>query len=155
MRRAISIVLIALLGTAVVVSPAGAAKKKKSLKVTMSQLTMIDCTVPPDQVRVAMAFDATVKRRNAKLPGRITVNYKLTNPQTGEVKIAETLTLKPKEYFNIGTPVGVTVGSQWQFDGSFTYKSTINGRRQTSATAFTLTIPTNEELAAQGVKACV
>lgn len=154
MRRIISITALALLAVALVAAPAGAAKKSKKLTVSMATFLYPECTVAPDQVRAAVGFDAKVKRKNAKLPGRITVNYKLTAPDTGEVKVAEKVVLKPKDYINIGSFNGFTVGSKWNFDGSFTFKSTINGKRVTSKAAFEITIPTNEELAADGIKAC-
>ena len=100
-------------------------------------------------------FEAKVKRKNVKLPSRITVTYKVTDPATGQVRIAENVTLKPKDYINIGSFIGYTVGSSVQFDGAFTYKSTVNGRRYTAKNSQTITMPTNDELVAGGVKACV
>lgn len=155
MRRIVPITVLAVMVAALVAAPAGAAKKTKKLSVSMSAGTVPDCTVAPDRVRMAIVFDAKVKAKNVKLPSRISVSYKVTNPQTGEISVAETVTLKPKDYFDFGTFRGYTVGSQWQFDGSFSYKSTATGKRVTSKTSMPMTVPTNEELAAESVPSCV
>lgn len=154
MRR-LSFVLVIAIAAVHLALPAGAVAAKRSLSVKVTPIMAVDCTVPPDQVRVAMGFEAKVKRKNARRPGRITVNYKMTDPATGEVKIAEKVTLKPTKYLNFGSFVGYTAGSTMQFDGSFTFKNTLTGRRVTSKTSTTMQIPTNEELVASGITSCV
>lgn len=154
MRRLSYLVILAI-AAAHFALPASAVAAKRSLKVTVTPVMLVDCTVPPDQVRVGIGFEAKVKRKNVKRPSRITVSYKITDPATGEVKVAEKVTLKPTKYMNLGSFVGYTAGSTMLFDGSFTYKSTLNGKRVTSRTSEQIVMPTNEELAPAGIVGCV
>lgn len=154
--RVLLTVFAVALSSMLVSAPVGVAKTKtKRLSVRVTTITAADCTVAPDQVRIVFGFEAKVKRKNVKAPSRITVSYKITDPATGVVRVSERVTLKPPDYLNFGTPAGYTVGSVVQFDGSFTYKSTINGKRITATNSHTITMPTNDELAAGGVKPCV
>lgn len=153
MSRAVKTAVLAVLATGLMTAPAHAAKK--SLRVSVSYMTFADCSVAPDKVRMGIGFEAKVKAKNTKKPGKITVSYKLTNPQTGEVRVAESLTLKPNDYANVGTFLGFTVGSQWTFDGSFSYKSSVTGKTVTNKTSQSLTIYSNDELSKMGVPSCV
>ncbi|MBI4898646.1 MAG: hypothetical protein HY827_09825 [Actinobacteria bacterium] len=153
MNRAVKTAALALLATGLMTAPASAAKK--SLRVSVNYFSVADCSVAPDKVRMAVGFEAKVKAKNAKKPSKINVSYKLTNPQTGEVRVAESLTLKPNDYVNIGTFLGYTAGAQWSFDGSFTYKSSVTGKTVTSKTSQMLTVYTNDELSKLGVPSCV
>lgn len=151
-KAALCVVMLAVFAA----TPAAeAASKAKRLSVKMSSFPAPDCTVAPDKVRMAIGFEAKVKRKNVKLPSRITVTYKITDTATAQVRVAENVTLKPKDYVDIGSFIGYTVGSSAQFDASFTYKSTVNGRRYTAKNSQAITIPTNDELVAGGIKACV
>jgi hypothetical protein len=155
MRRIVWIAVFTSLVVALIVAPAGAAAKAKKLSVTMFTGPFPECSVAPDKVRMAIAFQAKVKAKNVKLPSRITVAYKISNPQTGEIKVAENVTLKPKDYFDLGAFLGYTVGSQWQLDASFTFKNTATGKSVTSKNSMSLTVPTNDELTAGGITSCV
>lgn len=153
MKRVFVTASLAALAVALMAAPASAAKK--SLRVSLNFITFADCSVAPDKVRMAVAFEATVKAKKVKKPSKITVAYKLTDPATGVIKVEETRTLKPDDYFNVGTFLGYTVGSKWTFDGTFSYKSTVTGKRISSTTSQPITAYTNEELAALGVPSCV
>src|ERR1035437_10193808 len=98
MRRIVWIAVFTSLVVALIVAPAGAAAKTKKLSVSMFSGPVPDCTVAPDKVRMAIVFHAKVTAKNVKLPSRITLAYKISNPQTGEVRVAETVTLKPTGY---------------------------------------------------------
>jgi hypothetical protein len=153
MNKAVKTAVLAMLATGLMTAPANAAKK--SLRVSVNYFSYADCSVAPDKVRMGIGFEAKVKAKNTKKPGKINVSYKLTNPQTGEVRVAESLTLKPNFYSNVGTFLGYTVGSQWTFDGSFSYKSSLTGKTVTSKTSQPLTVYTNDELGKLGVPSCV
>lgn len=156
MKARSAAVLLAVLIAVTAFAPAAEAKSKvKRLSVTMSSFPAPDCTVAPDQVRMAIGFQAIVKRKNVKLPSRVTVMYKVTDSATGQVRVAERVTLKPKDYINIGSFLGFTVGSSAQLDASFTYKSTVNGRRYTAKNSQAITLPTSDELVAGGIKSCI
>lgn len=155
-RRLITAALCAVMLAAFAAAPAGAAKSKtKRLTVKLQQFSIADCTVAPDKVRFLVGFEAKVKYKNVKPPSRITVSYKITDPATGQVRVGENVTLRPKDYLGFGTPTGYTTGSTVQFDASFNYKSTVDGKRKSATNSYSITIPTNDELAAAGVKSCV
>ncbi|MFY9264061.1 MAG: hypothetical protein WAO61_01345 [Solirubrobacterales bacterium] len=150
------IAVLAATSLSAIAQPADAAKKKrKSMSVSMTSFVMPECTVGPDRVRMAIGFDATVKRKNVKPPKSITTSYKLTDPATGVVLIAESVKLAPKEYVSFGEFLGFTVGTPLAFEGSFSFKSPVNGKRVTGSTSQSLTVPTNDELVAGGIKSCV
>ncbi|MFY9488262.1 MAG: hypothetical protein WAP35_06150 [Solirubrobacterales bacterium] len=154
--RRLAPLFAAMLMLALVAAPADAAKKKKkSLKVSVGQFQYPECTVGPDRVRLAIGFEAKVKSKNVT-PPKITASYKLTDPATGAVVIAEKVTLTSKlEYFGLGTFMGFTVGTSLTLDGSISYKNTATGKRVTSTASYPTVIPTNDELVAGGIKSCV
>jgi hypothetical protein len=101
-----------------------------------------DCRVSTDQVKWSYTFKAKIKRKNSPLPKRVTIDYAVTDVDTGLVVVEQTLVLKPKKFFKIGALSQYTAGHNLSVRVKASFKSPLTGKRLKSDSTLADAVPT-------------
>lgn len=143
--------LTAVVAAASAVYTPGAQSATSKLFVTPSYDFTNFCRPATDQFAWSYTFKAKIKRKNSPLPKKVTIKYRVTDSSTGALLRSQTLTLKPRSFYKVGLITTYTAGTPITLTATAIFKSPLTGKTFKSKTSVPDTVPTVEQMDAQGI----